>query len=219
MADDDRRSAAERRGAGWIDISRPLETATPVWPGDSPFRLNQQIHGGLVLSSFATTCHVGTHVDAPRHLDPAAAGVESLALERLIGPAEVLVATGAVITPESLPPGWLPGLPRLLVRTGSHPLGAPIAPGFAALDARLVHWLADRGVDVLGVDTPSVDPFESEDLPAHRALLARGIIWIEGLWLEHVAAGRYQLAALPLALVGADAAPVRAVLRPEPASP
>ena len=213
MPNEDRPPAVERQGDGWIDISRPLAAGMPVWPGDHPFRLERQVHDGAVLSSFATTCHVGTHIDAPLHLDATAGGVESIPLERLVGPAEVVVATAAVVAPESLPPGWAPSLPRLLIRTDSHPVGAPIAPGFASLDARLVHWLADRGVEVVGVDTPSVDPFESADLPAHRALLARGMTWIEGLMLEHVPAGRYQLAALPLALVGADAAPVRAVLR------
>jgi arylformamidase len=83
----------------------------------------------------------------------------------------------------------------VLLRTDSHPLGAPIGPGFAAIDARLVHWLADRGVLLVGIDTPSVDPFDSHGLPAHRALAARGITWIEGLWLGGVAAGRYELVA------------------------
>lgn len=215
MANRDQPPAADRLGEGWIDISRPLSTGVPVWPGDRPFRLEQQIHDDVVLSSFSTTCHVGTHIDAPLHLDAAAGGVDSIALDRLIGPAEVVSVTAAVVTPEALAPGWAPSLPRLLIRTDSHPLGAPIGPGFAALDARLVHWLADRGVALLGLDTPSVDPYESEDLPAHRALLTRGMTWIEGLWLGHVAAGRYQMAALPMALVGADAAPVRAVLRSE----
>lgn len=215
MARRDQPPAAERQGDAWIDVSRPLATGVPVWPGDRPFRLEQEVHDGVLLSSIATTCHVGTHIDAPLHLDAAAGGVDSIALARLIGPAEVVVARAAVVTPEVLPAGWAPSLPRLLIRTDSHPIGAPIASGFASIDVRLVHWLADRGVETLGVDTPSVDPYESADLPAHRALLARGMTWIEGLALDRVGAGRYQLVALPMALVGADAAPVRAVLRRE----
>jgi arylformamidase len=68
-------------------------------------------------------------------------------------------------------------------------------------------------VVLVGIDTPSVDPFSSDDLPAHRALLERGMTWIEGLWLGGVVAGRYQLVALPMAIVGADAAPARVALR------
>lgn len=203
-------------GSAWIDISRPLTSATPVWPGDHPFRLDQQELDGTVVSSLTTTCHVGTHVDAPRHLDSRAGGVESIELDRLIGPAEVVSVSDLIVTPESLPSGWSPAVPRLLLKTGSHPVGAPIGPGFAAVAAGLVHWLADRGVLLLAIDTPSVDPFDSVDLAAHRALLERGMTWIEGVRLEHVAPGRYRLVALPLALVGADAAPVRAALRREP---
>lgn len=204
--------------AGWVDVSRPLVPGIPVWPGDVPFRLEQAVSDdGAVLSFFAATCHLGTHIDAPMHLDCELPGVEEIALGRLIGPAEVVavaVAPGSV-APASLPDGWTPAAPRLLIRTDSHPLGAPIGPGFSALESELVHWLADRGVVLVGIDTPSVDPFESEDLPAHRALLERGLTWIEGLWLGDATPGLYQLVALPMALVGAEAAPVRAVLRRE----
>jgi arylformamidase len=197
----------------WIDASRPLTPATPVWPGDRAFQLDRVVTRGIAASSISTSCHAGTHVDAPVHLDATAGGVESIPLERLIGPAEVVVVAAEVVAPEHLPAGWSPAAPRLLLRTDSHPLDAPIGPGSAAVDARLVHWLADRGVVLVGIDTPSVDPFSSDDLPAHRALLARRMTWIEGLWLGGVAPGRYQLVALPMAIVGADAAPVRVALR------
>jgi arylformamidase len=78
----------------------------------------------------------------------------------------------------------------------------------------LVHWLADRGVELIGIDTPSVDVFSAEDLQAHRALLERGLTWIEGLWLGDIEPGRYFLVAPPILLEGAEAAPVRAILRP-----
>jgi arylformamidase len=170
--------------------------------------------GETTVSSFAASCHVGTHVDAPCHLDAGAGGVESIPLERLIGPAEVIAVAAPVVAPEHLPSGWNPATPRLLLRTDSHRLDAPIGPGFAALDARLVHWLADRGVLLVGIDTPSVDPFDSDELPAHRALAARGMTWIEGLWLGGVTPGRCHLAALPMAVLGADGAPARVVVRP-----
>ena len=205
--------ASPARRSAWIDVSRPLTPAVPVWPGDRPFKLELVRAGEITVSSFAASCHVGTHVDAHRHIDANAGGVEAVPLERLIGPAEVVAVAAEVVAPEHLPAGWSPVAPRLLLRTDSHPLDAPIGPGFAALDARLVHWLADRGVVLVGIDTPSVDPFSSDDLPAHRALLERGMTWIEGLWLGGVVAGRYQLVALPMAIVGADAAPARVALR------
>jgi len=200
--------------SSWIDASRPLTSAIGVWPGDRPFQLDLAVTDGVTVSSFAASCHVGTHLDAPRHIDATAGGLETIPLERLIGLADVVTVTAELVAPEHLPAGWSPATARVLLRTDSHPLGAPIGPGFAAIDARLVHWLADRGVLLVGIDTPSVDPFDSHGLPAHRALAARGITWIEGLWLGGVAAGRYELVALPMAIARSEAAPVRAVLRP-----
>ena len=202
-------------GEGWIDASRPLSAATPVWPGDRPFEITQRREEGFVLSSFATTCHVGTHLDAPLHLDPAADGVEGVPLARCVGPAEVvrIAQSGAVLTPRNLPPGWTPREPKVLVRTDSYPLDAAIDRGFTGLSAELVHWLADRGVEMVGIDTPSVDSFESEGLEAHRALLARKMTWIEGLWLADADPGSYFMIALPIRLEGTEAAPVRAILK------
>ncbi len=201
---------------GWIDASRPLHSATPVWPGDHPFKLDQSRESSFVLSSFSTTCHVGTHVDAPLHLDPSAQSVETLRLERCVGLSEVvrIPATGGAITPEELPDGWLPSTSRVLFRSDSYPIDAAIEGGFSGLSAELVGWLADRGVELVGVDTPSVDVFSSKELPAHHALLERGMTWIEGLWLGSAEPGRYLMVALPILLEGAEAAPVRAILKP-----
>ena len=199
----------------WIDISRPVSEDTPVWPGDVPFRLDRKLDGGTVLSSFETTCHVGTHVDAPLHLDPAGSGVDSIPMSRLVGAAEVVLASGAgrVVGVDDLPGGWSPQEKRILIRTDSHPLDAPIESGFRALGVEIVHWLADRGVEMIGVDVPSVDPFDADEMVAHRALLERGLTWIEGLWLGDAVPARYFLVALPILLVDAEAAPIRAILR------
>ena len=201
---------------GWIDASRPLHSGTPVWPGDHPFKLDQTREKSCVLSSFSTTCHVGTHVDAPLHLDQTAHGVETLRLERCVGLSEVvrIPATGGAITPEELPEGWLPSTSRILFRSNSYPIDAAIEGGFSGLSAELVRWLCDRGVELVGVDTPSVDVFSSIDLPAHHALLELGMTWIEGLWLSDAEPGRYLMVALPMLLEGAEAAPVRAILKP-----
>jgi arylformamidase len=200
----------------WIDVSRPIRRTTPVWPGDRPFVLSQRRESGFVLSSFETTCHIGTHVDAPLHLGTSAAAVETIPIDRCLGPADVVrvEGVGRSLTPDDLPGGWEPRSPRVLVRTDSSPLDREIGPGFAGLSARLVHWLADREVGLVGIDTPSVDVFEAEGLPSHHALLERGLTWIEGLWLADVDPGLYFLAALPLLLEGAEAAPVRAVITP-----
>ena len=206
---------AEPGGESLLDVSRPLTAATPVWPGDRRLELGTMVDGSTRISWFSGTCHLGTHLDAPLHFDPSGAPVERGALDRLVGPADVLRLDGArgTIAADALPQGWRPGAPRLLLRTDSWPLGEPVGPGFAALSVELVERLHGLGVVTVGLDTPSVDPFESTTHEAHLRLAGLGMTWIEGLWLGAVEPGRYELIALPLALVGVEAAPVRAVLR------
>jgi arylformamidase len=200
---------------GWIDASRPLRSSTPVWPGDQPFELDQEREEGRVLSSFSTTCHVGTHIDAPLHLDPSQPGIDGLRLSRCVGPADVIrvPSSGVAVEPADLLVGWAPATPRVLLRSDSFPIDAAIEDGFSGMSAELVHWLADRGVELVGIDTPSVDVFSAGNLPAHHALLERGLTWVEGLWLGDVDPGRYLMISLPILLDGAEAAPVRAILR------
>ena len=77
-----------------------------------------------------------------------------------------------------------------------------------------MRWLSDCKVELVGVDNPSVDVFTSKELPAHHALLEPGMTWIEGLWLGNAEPGCYLMVALPMLLEGAEAAPVRAILKP-----
>ncbi len=208
-------------GEGWIDISRPLSPTTPVWPGDRVFELSRTMSDGLMVTALTTTCHVGTHVDAPLHLTPMGIATHEIPFGRLIGPAEVVrvYVSGVGARPENLPLGWVPRDPKVLLRTDSHDVDAPIEDGFSGISAALVHWLADHGVSTLGVDTPSVDVFSSTELEAHNALIEREMTWIEGLHLEGVDAGRYILVALPMPLHGTEAAPVRALLKKIPEDP
>jgi arylformamidase len=191
----------------------------PVWPGDEPFSIRQQRSEGILVSSFSCSCHAGTHVDAPLHLDPGGAAVDVTPLERLIGPAELIRVSPSrdLVSQSDLPSGWRPRHPRLLIRTDSSPLDDPIGDGFAGLAVELVAWLAEAGVNLIGVDTPSVDPFSSSELAAHHALLGLGVTWIEGLWLAEAAPGLYDLIALPLALTGTEAAPTRVLVLPKSA--
>ncbi len=187
-----------------------------MWPGDLPFSVDQIVDDGTVLSSFSTTCHVGSHVDAPMSLDPGAAGVESIPLDRLIGRVEIVAAgvPGEAVGLDQLPLGWRPNAQRVLFRTDSHPLNVVVGDGFCGLSAKLVHWLADHDVLLVGLDTPSVDVFSADELPAHKALAERGMTWLEGLWLGATPPGIYMLVALPMPLVGVEAAPVRAIVQP-----
>jgi arylformamidase len=120
-------------------------------------------------------------------------------------------ARGARLTPAGLPAPVQ--AERLLLATDTYPDPERFNTDFAALTSELVDFLHGRGVRLVGIDTPSVDPFESKDLPAHHAFLRHDMAILEGLVLRDVPAGLYELIALPLRLEGFDASPVRAVLR------
>jgi arylformamidase len=197
-----------------IDLSPPLSARLAVWPGDVAFTRPVTVTpDGLTISSVTTTLHAGSHADAPLHVVPGAASIDALPLETWIGPCQVVEARvaprGRVRLEDLAEP---PAAPRLLVKTGTYPDRERFSEEFAGLDASLAAELAARGVVLVGIDTPSVDPFADSALAAHRALAGAGIAWLEGLVLAHVPPGRYDLVALPLRIEGGDGSPVRAVL-------
>jgi arylformamidase len=103
--------------------------------------------------------------------------------------------------------------PRLLLATGTFPDPEQFNQDFAALSPELIDFLHEHRVILVGIDTPSVDLFDSKDLPVHKAFLRYDMAILEGLALRDVPEGLYELIALPLKLVGFDASPVRAILR------
>ncbi|MGD8453972.1 MAG: cyclase family protein [Phycisphaerae bacterium] len=200
------------------DISPVLGPELPVWPGDPPVTreiLADMADGATTTSSaLRATAHAGSHADAPSHIVAGGASIEACALTPYLGPCEVVrvsVAARTAIGPEHLPRKL--AAPRVLLATGTYPAGPTFREDFAALSPELAEHLAAAGVMLVGIDTPSVDLFHAPGLPAHRALMARGISILEGLVLRDVPAGVYELIALPLKLAGFDGSPVRAVLR------
>ncbi len=201
------------------DISPPITERTAVWPGDTPvsrqwlMRLGQG--DSVELSTLHATVHLGAHADAPGHYRDGAPGIGERGLDAYLGPCEVMsVAARRGERIERLPRP--PRAPRVLLRTGTFPDPERFSEDFAALSKVLIDELAGHGVCLVGIDTPSVDLFDSKDLPAHHACFAHDIANLEGLVLEGVPDGLYELIALPLRLVGFDASPVRAVLRELP---
>ena len=200
------------------DISPPITASLAVWPGDTPPTrevLLELARGDTVtLSTLRATVHLGAHADAPSHYGVGAPDIGSRALERYVGPCEVMrvtVARGERVTPSMLPRSV--SAPRVLLATGTFPDPTRFNEDFAALAPELVDHLHALGVTLVGIDTPSVDPMSSKDLPAHHRFLSHDMAILEGLVLRDVPEGRYELIALPLPLVGFDASPVRAVLR------
>jgi arylformamidase len=200
------------------DISPVISPSLGVWPGDTPASREVLLDLGrgdsITLSTLRATVHLGAHADAPSHYGLDAGDIAGRDLELYLGPCQVIhvsVAPGARITPEQI--GDEITAPRVLFRTGTYPNPDDFRTDFAALDPTLVDWLQARAVRLVGIDTPSVDLFESKSLPAHGRFLAHDMAILEGLVLTSVPPGRYELIALPLKLQSFDASPVRAVLR------
>jgi arylformamidase len=200
------------------DISPPISPALAVWPGDTPptREVLQDLARGdtVTLSTLRATVHLGAHADAPSHYGPNAPTMEARPLELYLGECQVMrvaAERGRPVTPVLLPAEV--SAQRVLLATGTAPDPAVFDGDFAALAPELIDHLHERGVRLVGVDTPSVDPSDSKTLPAHHRCLAHDMAILEGLTLTDVPEGRYELIALPLRLVGFDASPVRAVLR------
>lgn len=200
-----------------LDISPRVHPGIGVWPGDVAYARTDTVAfaagGNLDLSSITTTLHLGAHADAPRHYHPDGVGIDARSLEPYLGLCQVIdvpVARGHRVVPADLP-GPI-AAPRVLLRTGTFPDPDRWNTDFAALSPALVDHLADAGVVLVGLDTPSVDLFDDAALHAHNAVYRRDLCVLEGIVLGHVAPGLYTLVALPLRLADADASPVRAVL-------
>ena len=200
------------------DITPPISPNLAVWPGDTPptreVLLDMRAGANLTLSTLHATVHLGAHADAPSHYGMDAASVEAISLERYLGPCQVVkvdVTRGQRLTLDAV--SGPPLAERVLFATNTFPDPTMFNEDFAALSPELIRQLAGEGVRLVGIDTPSVDLFISKDLEAHRACLHHDVAILEGIVLEGVPEGVYELLALPLKLVGFDASPVRAVLR------
>lgn len=202
------------------DISPALTPSIPVWPGDTPFQQEEvwRIEAGSPVNVGRITLspHTGAHVDAPYHYAQDGKGIGQVSLDTYIGPCRVIhvINGGGPIRPEEVRfDAASPLPPRVLFRTYQQ---APVKEwdsGFRAVAPETVDLLARHGVRLIGVDTPSLDPETSKTMDAHLRVLQHGMAILEGIVLDDIAEGEYELIALPLRFHTLDASPVRAVLR------
>jgi arylformamidase len=202
------------------DISIAMAKGTPEWPGDRPFScgwtMTVAAGDSVNLSAMTTSPHVGTHADAPLHVRDGWAASHELPLAPFAGRAVVCSVDPSV---ELIEPGHLSSLPRrrrlerVLLRTQCSVARGSFPDRWPVLSLPSLRMLFDRGLVLLGVDTPSVDARTSKTLDVHKALFGGGAFNLENLDLRSVEDGEYELVAYPLLVTGLDAAPVRAVLR------
>ncbi len=208
----------------WIDLTHPLYDNMPVWPGDQPVQIVDTMlmqEDGCSAQRLQLGNHVGTHVDAPSHFVPAGSGVDALPLQSLMGPARLVSLPRKekeLITREDLESvsGLDRSCKRLILRTGwDARFSTPsFYQDFPVLTPEAAEYLADLGLFLLGIDTPSPSPIEDPGQKIHKTLLGAGIIIIESLAnLGAFPCGEIDVCVLPLPLFSASGAPCRAIGR------
>jgi arylformamidase len=205
----------------WIDISMPVKDGMPVWPGDpAPLleRVADQSRGDpCTLTRVAMGAHTGTHMDAPLHFLRDTATLDRMPIEATVGPARVIAISDATairkseLVPHAIGPGE-----RILFRTANSRFdwcGAPFREDYIYIAPDAAEYLAERGVRSVGIDYLSVGGFHEHSAETHEALLSKGVWIMEGLVLNAVEPGDYELICLPLRWIGTEGAPARAILR------
>lgn len=202
------------------DISPLLSEQVPVWPGDTAYstQVNWEMSNNcpVRVSSVTLSTHTGAHCDAPSHYDPQGVSIDQVPLDNYIGTCRVINCIGnSFVQPGDIEKSFLSGdLPtRVLLRTYAE---APLDRWdrkFSSVAPETITMLAQHGVCLIGIDTPSIDPQESKLMLAHHAVKKFKMAILEGIVLDRVEEGDYELISLPLRLAGLDASPVRAILR------
>jgi arylformamidase len=200
------------------DISPTLSPTTPVWPGDTRFAAETtwEISGDcpVHVSRVVMSTHTGAHCDAPSHYHPHGKTIDEVGLDAYLGPCRVIHCIGAARVEPMHVESFLKDVPpRVLLRTYQAAPKEVWDAQFACIAPETIALLAEHGVRLVGIDTPSLDSQESKSMDAHHAVRAYGMAILEGIVLDAVPAGDYELIALPLKLAGLDASPVRAILR------
>ena len=207
-----------------FDISQSLSPTMLRWPESPAVSFTKRLSLARGDKADDTVvqlgAHAGTHVDAPAHFIPGGATVDQLALADLIGPAQVVdlgeapIITGALLTNLAIPAGAT----RLLFRTSNSlrlQHSGEFFRDYVALDDSAAEWLVSRGILLVGIDGFSIEPFGGQ-YHTHQILLRAGMIVLEGILLQGVPEGLYELICLPIKFEGVEAAPGRAILRSLP---
>lgn len=204
----------------WLDVSVPLRDGMLPWPGDPAFRLTRLFDmergDACTVSALSMSAHAGTHVDAPLHYLRRGRSVDQWPLDATVGPARVIVIRHPrVIDVDELRTHRIRKGERLLVKTRNSARKRPgmFFKDYVSVSPAAARYLASRHLRAIGIDGPSIGPFE-DGAETHRILLDAGIWIVEWLDLRRIPAGPCELMCLPLRVVGGDGAPARAILRP-----
>lgn len=194
-----------------------LDNDTFTYPGTTQLDIKTSLSEATksVLSEITISTHTGTHIDAPNHAIEGGVGIDSIKLEKLIGNCRVLDFTSCkeCISLSNLKTKNIQRNEKVLFKTRNSALGfSKIFPNFIYLSPEGASYLAEKEVDLVGIDSLSIKQKGSPDNSPHTVLLSKEIPILEGLDLSQVEEGHYFLIVLPLNFKGIDGSPARAVL-------
>lgn len=206
-----------------IDITQQVSPKIVKWPDDtgSPsqeFVTHTDEGDPASVSEWKMSSHTGTHMDARMHFIPESWTMEALDLGRSVGPCRVVDLTHVEghVSRADLEAAEVAGRARLLLKTRNSNLRLmqreEFEEGYVAISREAAEYLVEIGVETVGVDYLSVEPFEDKELRTHHTLLGADVLILEGLVLTDVEPGEYLLVCLPLKLAGSDGSPARAIL-------
>ena len=213
------------QSSAWLDVTWPITPKMVVWPGQPQterHRTSSMDEGkSSNVSTLTMSLHTGTHMDAPLHFYQDGADITAAPFEAMFGPVRIAEIAGAVVSRAELEAyearvGELKAEERIFCKTANSRrswLTEPFDESYVAVDDIAARYLVERKISVVGVDYLSVAPF-ADTFHTHRTLLGAGVWVIEGLDLRNIAEGQYEMAAMPLKIVGGDASPLRVLLRP-----
>jgi arylformamidase len=206
-----------------IDVTRTVDPKMLKWPDDAEppsqeFVTRTDNGDPATVSEWKMSSHTGTHMDARMHFIPGGWPMEALDLSRSVGLCRVVDLTHVEghVGRADLEAAEVAGQARLLLKTRNSELGfmqrEEFEEGYSAISREAAEYLVEIGVETIGVDYLSVEPFEDAGFSTHHTLLGADVVILEGLVLAEVEPGEYFLACLPLKLAGSDGSPARAIL-------
>ncbi len=203
------------------DITVPISNALPVYPGDPEIHIEriQSLEKGDIarVSHLSFSTHIGTHIDPPYHFIKDGVPLDQAPLDIFIGPARVVdVGDAASIDTALLATFDLEGASRVIFKTRNSRLWretSEFQKDFVYLETDAAEALVARGVKLVGIDYLSIEKFGFDKPTTHWTLLGNNVFIVEGLDLNEIAPGDYELICLPLKIKDGDGGPARVVLR------
>ncbi len=210
---------------GWYDISVPLKQGMPYFPTDPvPPRIyrmtDRNLGGPVTMSMLEIISHTGTHIDSPLHFIEGGTTISDMPLDATIGPCQVIeIKDPEKISAAELKRHDIKKGDRVLCKTANSPgwwQAAKFIEDYVYLDDDAADYLAEKEIVLFGLDNITIGSYRRPENigHAHTTLLGAGIYVLEGLTLDGVPQGEYELLCLPLLMYHGDAGPSRAVLRP-----